>query len=91
MLGCVVLLKGSTTIIAQPNGDVYLMADGDQRLATAGSGDILTGTIAAFLARGAEPVLAAAAGAYVHANAARDLPEDGVIASDLLAGLTEHG
>ena len=91
MLGCVVLLKGSTTIIAQPNGDIYLMADGDQRLATAGSGDILTGTIAAFLARGAEPVLAAAAGAYVHANAARDLPEDGVIASDLLAGLTEHG
>ena len=64
-----------------------LVESGDQRLATAGSGDVLTGVIAAYLARGAEPLRAAAAGAFTHAAALEGLPDDGVVASDLVVGV----
>ncbi len=86
-LGAVVLLKGSTTVVADPTGDVLLVDVGDERLATAGSGDVLTGVVAAYLARGARPLHAAAAGAFTHATALSFLPHDGVVASDLIAGL----
>jgi NAD(P)H-hydrate epimerase len=86
-LGAVVLLKGPTTVVADPAGESLLVDVGDARLATAGSGDVLTGVIAAYLARGAQPLQAAAAGAFTHATALSVLPDDGVIASDLIAGL----
>jgi NAD(P)H-hydrate epimerase len=89
-LGAVVLLKGPTTVVADPEGDALLIAAGDERLATAGSGDVLTGIISAFLARGATALHAAAAGAHVHAASLRDLPESGVVASDLVAELIHH-
>lgn len=89
-LGAVVLLKGPTTVVADPEGDALLIASGDERLATAGSGDVLTGIISAFLARGATALHAAAAGAHVHAASLRDLPESGVVASDLVAELIHH-
>jgi NAD(P)H-hydrate epimerase len=50
--GCVVLLKGSTTVVAEPGGQAFLAAAGSSRLATAGTGDVLSGVIGAFLARG---------------------------------------
>lgn len=90
-IGAVVLLKGPTTVIADPSGDALLVESGDERLATAGSGDVLTGIVAAHLARGATPLHAAAAGAFVHASTLRDLPQDGVVASDLITGLNQHG
>jgi NAD(P)H-hydrate epimerase len=83
----VVLLKGPTTIVARPGGDVLVVAEGDARLATAGTGDVLSGTIAALIARGADPFHAAAAGAFVHARAARSGPREGVVASDIPAAL----
>ena len=86
-LQATVLLKGPTTVVADPTGEAWCVIEGDERLATAGSGDVLTGTIAAYLARGMSPITAAAAGAYTHAHALRQLPLDGVIASDLLLGL----
>ena len=89
-LGAVVLLKGPTTVVADPSGDVLLVESGDERLATAGSGDVLTGIVAAHLARGAVPLQAAAAGAFVHASTLRDLPDEGVVASDLIAELNHH-
>lgn len=89
-LGATVLLKGATTIVADPAGDALLVDAGDERLATAGSGDVLTGIIAAFLARGAEPLRAAGAGAFVHAGALQGLPAVGVVASDLLSALGHH-
>ena len=46
------LLKGSTTVVADPTGDVLLATAGDARLATAGTGDVLAGVIGAFLAQG---------------------------------------
>ncbi|MFM7093596.1 MAG: NAD(P)H-hydrate dehydratase, partial [Actinomycetota bacterium] len=89
-IGAVVLLKGPTTVVADPSGDVLLVESGDERLATAGSGDVLTGIVAAHVARGATPLHAAAAGAFVHASTLRDLPGEGVMASDLVAELNHH-
>jgi len=90
--GAVVLLKGPTTAVAAPDGRVLLAAAGDARLATAGSGDVLAGIIGAFLARGAEPLAAAAAAAHVHgrlvtAPGIDDAPSTGVAAGDLAARL----
>ena len=56
-------------------------------LATAGTGDVLTGILAAFLAKGLEPRLAAAAAATAHGLAARSLPQRGLIASDVVSAL----
>jgi hydroxyethylthiazole kinase-like uncharacterized protein yjeF len=69
-LGVTVLLKGNTTVIAEPGGPVYLNPAGQSWAATAGSGDVLSGVIGALLASGLAPVEAAAAGAFVHARAA---------------------
>ena len=56
-------------------------------LATAGTGDVLTGVVAAFLAKGLEPRHAAAAGATAHALAARTLPQRGLVAGDVVEAL----
>jgi ADP-dependent NAD(P)H-hydrate dehydratase / NAD(P)H-hydrate epimerase len=66
----VVLLKGSTTIIAAPDGQVLVNPSRSSWPATAGSGDVLTGVIGALLASGRNPAIAAAAAAHVHALAA---------------------
>jgi NAD(P)H-hydrate epimerase len=82
---CVVLLKGSDTLVAAPGEGVLVAPFGVAALATAGTGDVLTGVVAAFLAKGMEPRLAAAAGAVVHALAARNrVPQAGLMAHDLL-------
>lgn len=85
--GAVVLLKGPTTVVADPAGPTLLVTNGDQRLATAGTGDVLAGIIAALLARGAAPAHAAAGGAWLHAAAAQAGPRHGLVASDLLLEL----
>jgi NAD(P)H-hydrate epimerase len=82
--GAVVLLKGPTTVIADPAGQVRIVAIGDARLATAGTGDVLSGVIGALLARGVPALEAAAAGAWLHARAASLGPSAGLVASDLL-------
>ena len=82
--GATVLLKGSTTIVADPAGDVLLTTAGDARLATAGSGDVLAGVIGAFLAQGLDAPRAAAAGAFVHGTAAGLGWRRGLVAGDLL-------
>ena len=83
--GCVVLLKGPTTIVAEPDGQRVLLANaGDQRLATGGTGDVLSGVLATFCARGVPAFEAAAAAAFVHGIAGRLGPEDGLVADDLL-------
>lgn len=71
---CVVLLKGSTTIIADPKGRVRVVRSGTPTLATAGSGDVLSGVIGATIARGHDPLDAAALGAHVHGRAGAALP-----------------
>lgn len=82
--GATVLLKGPTTVVAAPDGRVMLNTSGDARLATAGSGDVLSGILAAFLAQGIDPLRAAAAAAFVHGRAAGLGWERGLVAGDLL-------
>lgn len=61
-----IVLKGHFTAIVRPDGKVYFNPTGSPALATGGTGDVLTGVIAAFLARGMRPEFAAVAGPYVH-------------------------
>jgi NAD(P)H-hydrate epimerase len=88
LFGSVVLLKGPDTLIAAPREGVLVAAYGEPSLATAGTGDVLTGVIAAFLAKGMEPRLAAAAAAVAHGIASRIVgPQVGLVATDLLPGI----
>jgi NAD(P)H-hydrate epimerase len=82
-VGAIVLLKGSTTVIASPDGAVLLAASGSPRLATAGSGDVLSGVIGAFVARGVGCALAGAIAAHVHGVAACSGRAEGLVAEDL--------
>ena len=82
-LGAVVALKGPTTVVAGPDGRVLISAAGDQRLATAGTGDVLAGLIAAGLAGGLDPLTAAGLGAELHGRAALGGLGRGFMAADL--------
>jgi ADP-dependent NAD(P)H-hydrate dehydratase / NAD(P)H-hydrate epimerase len=83
-LGCTVLLKGSTTVIASPAAgqEVLVNPTGTSWLATAGSGDVLSGLAGSLLAQGLDPAHAAAAAAYLHGIAARLAAEGAPIGSD---------
>ena len=87
--GAVVLLKGPTTVVAHPDGRVRLSTSGDARLATAGTGDVLSGIIGALLAQGVDALEAAVAGAWLHGRAAEQGPARGLVASDVIDGLPE--
>ena len=65
-LGLVMVLKGAPSVVAGPDGDAYINPTGNQGLATAGSGDVLTGMIAGFLAQGMPALEAASSGVYMH-------------------------
>ncbi|MGB3633038.1 MAG: NAD(P)H-hydrate dehydratase, partial [Rubrobacteraceae bacterium] len=88
--GCCVLLKGSDTIVTE-GGRTAVNSTGGVALATAGTGDVLSGVIGSLLSRGMEPYEAARAGAWVHGRAAElwleetSLPSESFIATDLLA------
>ena len=86
--GAVVLLKGATTVVCHPDGRIYFNTTGNSGMATAGSGDVLTGVIAGFIVQGYEPFDAAVLGAFVHGYAG-DLAADargqaGMVAGDIL-------
>lgn len=81
--GATVLLKGPTTVVADPSGLVRYVTSGDARLATAGTGDVLTGVIAALLAEGLCPLDAASIGAHLHGRAGAIGSARGLVAGDL--------
>lgn len=87
-----VILKGRYTAICLPDGHVYFNPTGNAGMATAGSGDVLTGIITALLARGYKPQNACIAGVYLHGLAgdlaARDLGEESLIAEDIIRYLS---
>jgi NAD(P)H-hydrate epimerase len=86
--GCVVLLKGADTLVAAGEQGVLVCANGLPSLATAGTGDVLTGIVGAFLSKGMDARLAAAAGAVAHQAASRAAEQRaGLVASDLIAAL----
>jgi NAD(P)H-hydrate epimerase len=82
--GAVVLLKGSTTLVGAPDGTILAADQGDARLATAGSGDVLTGLILGLVAIGLPPQRAAAAGAFLHGRAGDLAWRRGLVAGDLV-------
>jgi NAD(P)H-hydrate epimerase len=86
--GVAVVLKGARTIIADPEGPVYLNPVAHSVLASGGTGDILTGLILGFLAQGRSPIQAACLGVSLHSQAglwlARERGSQGVLASELL-------
>jgi len=81
--GAVALLKGATTAVADPSGRVLLGRSGTPALATAGTGDVLSGVIGALVARGVAPLEAAALGAHIHGRAGALGRGSGLLASDL--------
>jgi ADP-dependent NAD(P)H-hydrate dehydratase / NAD(P)H-hydrate epimerase len=88
----VVVLKGDDTLIAEPSGLVAVSPGDSPALATAGTGDVLGGVIAALLAQGLAPFAASAAGVLLHAEAGRLAARvqgaaEGVVASDVIAAL----
>jgi NAD(P)H-hydrate epimerase len=85
---CIVLLKGSDTLVAAPGRGVLVSAQGQPSLATAGTGDVLTGIVAAFLAKGLDPQRAAVAAAAAQQRASVLAPQRaGLVASDLIEAL----
>lgn len=89
-LGATVLLKGSTTLVADPDGAVRVNTVDTPHLATAGSGDVLSGIVGALLAGGLDPLDAASAGAFVHGMAglvACGVPAVPIRAMDLVTHL----
>ena len=85
------VLKGDDTLVAAPDGRVAVNRGGASALATAGTGDVLSGVIGAFLAKRMDPFQAACAGVLVHSRAgilvSRQIGPEGVIASDVTAAL----
>ena len=87
-LGVYILLKGHNSALCLPNGNILFNSTGNSGMATAGSGDVLTGVITALLARGYAHADACAAGMYLHGLAgdlaANDLGKESLIASDIV-------
>jgi NAD(P)H-hydrate epimerase len=86
--GAIVVLKGDDTLVARPDGVTAISPGASSALATAGTGDVLSGVIGAYLAKHMDPFHAACAGVLVHAEAgriaARRIGAEGVIASDVI-------
>ena len=83
--GCVVLLKGHHTLVADPGGRVRVTTTGVPWLATAGAGDVLAGLVGALLAAGLEPYDAASVGSWVHGAAATQAADGGPLTASRVA------
>lgn len=83
----VVVLKGSMSIIANADGEVFINPTGNPGMSTAGAGDVLSGIIGGLLAQGVDSFQAAAAGVYIHGRAgdilSEEIAECGIVAGDI--------
>ncbi|MFC1654919.1 NAD(P)H-hydrate dehydratase, partial [Myxococcota bacterium] len=89
--GCVVVLKGAGTVVADRDGSAYVVPTGNPGMASGGTGDVLTGIIGSLLSQGKDACEAACVGAYVHGQAG-DLAmetkgEHGLAAGDMIEAL----
>jgi NAD(P)H-hydrate epimerase len=89
--GITVVLKGNKTVVASPSGEVFINMSGNPGMATAGSGDVLSGVILGLMAQGLSPQSSAMAGVYIHGRAgdraAETSGQRGLVAGDLLTNL----
>jgi len=89
--GAVVVLKGHQSLVATPDGSVYVNQTGNAGMATGGTGDVLTGLVGSLLAQGYEPLAAALLGVYLHGLAGDRVAEErglvGLAAGDLVEAL----
>lgn len=87
----ILVLKGARTIVGLPNGEIYINVNGNSGMATAGSGDILTGLIASLIAQGVEPGKASLLGVFIHGYSgdlvANDKGEYGMLAEDIVKSI----
>lgn len=90
---CIVVLKGANTMVALPDGNVSFNSTGNPGMATAGSGDVLTGVIVSLLAQGYSPAIAAKLGVYMHGyagdSAACKSGTASIIAEDIIEGIKD--
>jgi NAD(P)H-hydrate epimerase len=88
---CIIVLKGAHTSVSLPDGRVYFNNNGNPGMATAGSGDVLTGIILSLLAQGYSPEDAAITGVYLHGLAgdiaSEEFGYEALIASDIIANI----
>jgi NAD(P)H-hydrate epimerase len=91
--GAIVVLKGDDTLVVPPSGPIAVSGGATPALATAGTGDVLSGVIGALLSKGMDPFAAACAGVYAHARAGRAaagrLGADHVVAGDVIDALPD--
>ena len=84
---CVVALKGYQTLVAEPDGHVYVNPTGNPGMASGGTGDVLAGMVAALLARGIDPTDAACTAVYLHGLAGdivkEEIGDTGMAATDV--------
>ncbi|WP_028981286.1 bifunctional ADP-dependent NAD(P)H-hydrate dehydratase/NAD(P)H-hydrate epimerase [Sporocytophaga myxococcoides] len=90
---CIVVLKGANTMVASPDGNVSFNSTGNPGMATAGSGDVLTGIIVSLLAQGYTPSFSAKLGVYLHGyagdSAASKYGTASIIAEDIIEGIKD--
>ncbi len=90
-LNSVLVLKGVPTVVAAPDGEVFINSTGNSGLASGGTGDVLTGCLGGLLAQGLDSITASVCAVYLHGRAAdllkSELGERGMIASDVLRAL----
>ena len=87
---CIVVLKGHNTSIATPNGHIFFNSTGNAGMATAGSGDVLTGIITSLLAQHYEPIEAAKTGVFLHGFAgdcATNYQNEPILARDIIENI----
>jgi len=89
--GQVLVLKGADSLVATPEGEIFINPTGNPGMATGGMGDVLTGMVGGFLAQGFHPVEAAKLGVFLHGLAgdwvAHQKGERGMAATDLIEGI----
>lgn len=93
--GCIVVLKGANTVVASPDGRVFINTTGNSGLAVAGSGDVLSGIIVSRLAQGESPLTAALSSVYLHGkagdNVAKMIGEAALMPTDVIEELRKGG
>lgn len=91
--GITIVLKGNKTVVACSSGDLYINTSGNPGMATAGSGDVLTGIISGLVAQGLKPQDAAVTGVYIHGlagdQAVRNTGRSGLVAGDIIQALPD--